>query len=159
MEEKIYLRRWEELNRTINRLKEVYNGERDKQDGLQGPKDFVLNFFRVCYELKENLKNDNSIIGFSGKDGLVESFINNNPDIALGIDIANQNKHHILSSKRSKNEVGTINGHLYLSLPSGESRVEVTININGKAEDCLCLAEENLRLWKDFLLKHNLINI
>lgn len=157
--ETIYLRRWEELNRTLNRLRDFYNGEKDKQDSLQGPKDFVLNFFRVCYELKETLKKDANLVGFDGQYGLVESFINNNPDVALGIDIANQNKHLILNNRRrSTNNIGTINGHIYLSLPSGKSRVEITINIDDIAQDCLKIAESNLNSWKRFLSYHNLIS-
>ena len=56
MEPPKYQRKWEEINRAYNRLEKFYAGLIDEDDSFQGPKDFVLNFFRVSYELKEALK-------------------------------------------------------------------------------------------------------
>ena len=157
MEPPKYRRKWEELNRAFNRLEQFYLGVIDQQDSFQGPKDFVLNFFRVSYELKESLKKTSGIIGLDGYCGEVESFVNSNQYISLGLDIANQEKHVSLKDNRSKQTIGIINSHVHILDPNGKDRTELTIEINSVPKDCLRIARENIEAWKIFLTSKNLV--
>lgn len=159
MEPPKYQRKWEELGRTHRRLKKFYSEfVQDGEDDFQGPKDFVLNFFRVHYELKESLKKSDGIPEeFRGHCGKVESLINSNEWLALGLDITNKEKHVILRDGRSNKEVGSITSHLNIFDPNGRDRKEMRIQIDGKPIDCLEIAEKIVKEWKTFLTEHNLI--
>lgn len=86
MEPNICQRKWEEMKRALNRLQQFYkNFIEDGEDSFQGPKDFVNNFFRISYELKEVLKLscEKSI-----PQEIVEDFAKSNEFVALSLDIA-----------------------------------------------------------------------
>lgn len=157
METLKYKRKWEELKRALNRIEKFYLQYIIDEDSFSGPKDYVLTFFRVGYELKESIKKTSGIISMDGSNGEVETFINNNYIIALGLDITNQEKHVNLTSSRSGKKIGTIISHVHMFDPQGKDRTEMTIEIDGIKEDCLKLAKENMETWENFLKNKNLI--
>lgn len=85
MEPPKYKRKWEELNRALNRLEKFYLKYIIDEDSFNGPKDYVLTFFRVGYELKEAIKKTSGIDSLEGRNGEVETFVNNNYIISLEI--------------------------------------------------------------------------
>jgi len=111
MEPPIYQRKWESLSRSYIRLDEYYSGKIDQQDSFNGPKDFVFAYFHATYSLKEALKN---LDGMGGRNGFVETFIINEPNVALGIDISNFEKHAELKDSKSKKVIGKLNSHVIL---------------------------------------------
>lgn len=148
-------RKYEELERCLNRIKRFYDGliiSDHGEDSLQSPKDFVRNFFRVSYELKEALKHQ-SVTNIPSQ--TIEEFSKENPWAGLGIDIANQTKHgwwNIIGGRRKTNKkIGQINTGVHLMSPDGRDRTELTIEIDGKKEDCLELAEKTFHAWSEFL--------
>ena len=160
MEPQKYQRKWEELNRALERLKKFYeNYVQDEQDSFQGPKDFVNNFFRISYELKEALKKSNNVPdSLKGYNGEVEKFANSNQWIALSLDITNQEKHINLSNNRTGKQIGAITSHVHIFDLNGNDRTELKIEIDNKKEDCLELAEKIVDAWKTFLsvnLRHS----
>lgn len=140
------------MNRHFIRLEKYYLGYIDNDDSFNGPKDFVDSYFHATYSLKEALKKIDNLEG-----SIVESLIDKNNNIALGIDISNKQKHIDLNSNRSGNVIGKINTHIHVLDPQGNDRTELTIEIDGKKKDCLKLAKENLGEWGLFLKKHRLI--
>lgn len=160
MEPPKYQRKFEELQRAYTRIEKLYNGQiinEPGEDSFQSPKDVVLNFFRVCYELKEALKKaPNTSQGLQGHNGLVETFCNNEPCIALSLDIANQEKHVGLNNSRSGKQIGVINTHLHMLSHDRHDRTELTIEIDGKKEDCRTLADNILKAWEKFFKVNNL---
>ena len=159
MEPPKYQRKWEELGRAHRRLKKFYQEfVNDGEDSFQGPKDFVLNFFRVHYELKETLKKSEGIPDdFKGYDGKVETLINANEWLSLGIDITNKEKHVILKDGRSNKHVGHILSHVNMFDPEGKDRTEMRIEIDGQQIDTLEIAEKIISEWETFLINHKLI--
>lgn len=149
--EKPYQRKWEELNRSLDRIRKFYSDfVQDGQDSFQGSKDFVKNFFRVSYELKESIRKT--------VDSDVEEFINFSRWVSLSIDISNQEKHVSLDKHRRTNKViGLITSHIYVLNHDGKNRTELKIEIDGERIDCLHLAEKVLEEWNYFLAKGKLI--
>jgi len=145
MEPPTYQRKWETLLRSYTRLHEYYFGKIDKQDSFNGPKDFVYSYFHATYSLKEALK---KLDGMSQK---VETFIVSEPNVALGIDISNSEKHGALNDSKSQKLIGKINSHLHIFDPQGKDRTELTIEIDGDKVDCLNLASKNKQAWEKFL--------
>lgn len=160
MEPTKYLRKWEELNRALSRLKKFYSAFiEDGEDSFQGPKDFVLNFFRIHYELKEILKkSQHTPEDFKGYNGTIETLINNNELLSLGLDITNQEKHVTLNVTRSGKQVGAISSHVNIFDSAGNDRTEMRIVIDGQQMDCLDIAERIVEEWKTFLTEYNLID-
>lgn len=154
MEPPIYQRKWEALSRASQRINEYYQGKIDQQDSSNGPKDFVYAYFHATYSLKEALK---TIDNFGGHNGVVETFIINEPIAALGIDISNIEKHISISNSKSGKVIGKINSCVSLNLP-GKNRTKLTIEIDGVKKDCLDLVNKNLNAWKKFMFNNN-INI
>ncbi|MFA7309054.1 MAG: hypothetical protein WC045_03210 [Patescibacteria group bacterium] len=149
-------RKYEELQRSCARIEDLYKGliiNNEGQDTLQSPKDILLNFFRVCYELKEALKRDPTLpIEF--KDG-VEKFWKTNRYAALSLDVANQEKHITLgSNNKSGHRIGKINTQIHSLSPDGKpDHTRVTIEIDGVAQDGLDLAKKVLLAWKELYEK------
>jgi hypothetical protein len=155
-------RKYEELERCLNRIKKFYDGlivSESGEDSLQSPKDFARNFFRVSYELKEALKHE-SVTNISPK--IVEKFCKENPWTGLGIDIANQTKHGwwnvILNHRKTNKKIGKINTGIHFLSSDGRRRTELSIEIDDKKEDCLCLAQRIFDAWRNFLEINKLIN-
>lgn len=128
MEPPIYKRKWESLSRAYTRLHEYYSGKIDEQGMFNGPKDFVYSYFHATYSLKEALKN---LDGMGGKSGTVETFVITEPNVALGIDISNSEKHGELKNPKSKKVIGKLNSHVHIFDPQGKDRTELTIEIDG----------------------------
>lgn len=154
-------RKYEELERCLNRTKRFYQGliiSEQGEDSLQSPKDFVRNFFRVSYELKEALKHE-PVTKISSK--TIEKFCKENQWAGLGIDIANQTKHgwwNIIWNRRKTNKrIGQINTGVHLMSPDKRDRTELTIEIDGEKEDCLQLAQKTFDAWDDFLKTNKLV--
>ncbi len=148
-------RKYEELNRCLTRIQKLYNGTiigGDGEDSLQSPKDYARNFFRVSYELKEMLKEDPNIHIPSNE---IEKFCKQDPWVGLSIDIANQTKHGVwrifFNRRKTKKTIGQINTQVNLLSPDCKDRTELTIEIDGKKEDCLKMAKEILFAWQQFL--------
>lgn len=154
MEPPVYQRKWESLSRAYIRLDEYYSGKIDKQDSFNGPKDFVYSYFHATYSLKEALKN---LDGMGGKSGIVETYIINEPSVALGIDISNSEKHGKLKYYKSKKTIGKLNSHVHIFDPFGKDRTELTIEIDGLKTDCLDLATKNINAWKEFMTNNKII--
>lgn len=154
MEPPKFARKYEELRRAYSRIEKLYSGQiinEPGEDSFQSPKDVVLNFFRVCYELKEALKKDPNVSQtLKGHNGLVETFCNTDQFAALSLDITNQEKHLGLNIGRSGKQIGIINTHLHLLSPDGHHRTELTIEIDGKKEDCRNLAKSTIESWEKF---------
>jgi hypothetical protein len=156
MESVKYQRKWEELNRTLERLKKFYeNLIQDGLDSFQGPKDFANNFFRISYELKEAIKKSNVSLTLAND---VEQFASSNHWIALSLDITNQEKHVELNRSRTDKQIGPISSHIHILDPHRKDRTELKIEIDGQKEDCLKLAEKIVDAWKTFLTDKNLIS-
>lgn len=153
MEPPVYQRKWESLSRAYTRLEEYYKGKIDKQDSFNGPKDFVYSYFHATYSLKESLK---QIEGMGGKEGVVENFVADNPDVALGIDISNSEKHGELKDSKSKKTIGVINSQVHIFDSQGKDRTELTIEIDGIKTDCLELATKNFESWKKWIEMNNI---
>ena len=157
MEPQKYQRKWEELNRALERLKKFYqNYIQDEHDSLQGPKDFANNFFRISYELKEATKKGNNVPSTLPNE--VEQFASTNQWVALSLDITNQEKHVSLSRSRTGKQIGAITSHLHIFDLNGKDRTELKIEIDGKKEDCLELAEKIVDAWETFLIDKNLLS-
>lgn len=151
-----YERKWEELNRAIARVRKFYkNYVQDGLDSFQGPKDYIHNFFRISYELKEALKNSEKQLNVSPQN--VEDFSRTNDWVALSIDITNKEKHNELKDSRTGKSIGVITSHIHLFDPKGMNRTELKIEIDGRQEDCLQLAEKVIKEWKIFLTNKDLI--
>jgi len=153
VETSICQRKWESLSRAYARLHDYYLGKIDQLDSFNGPKDFVYSYFHATYSLKEALKN---LEGMGGKNGIVETFIVDEPNIALGIDISNSEKHGKLNDPKSKRVIGKVNAHVHVFDPSGKDRTELTIEIDGEKTDCLVLATKNFETWKDFMINNKI---
>jgi hypothetical protein len=157
MESQKYQRKWEELNRAFERLKKFYqNHAQDEQDSFQGPKDYVNNFFRISYELKEALKRVQNLLLVLPND--VEQFASSDEYIALSLDITNQEKHTKLTRHRTGKSIGQITSHVHICDPNDKNRTEIKIEIDNNKEDCLELAEKIVKAWKTFLTDKNLIS-
>jgi hypothetical protein len=154
MEPQIHQRKYESLSRAYIRLNEYYLGKIDKQDSFNGPKDFVYSYFHATYSLKEALKN---LEGMGGRNGLVETYVINEPDVALGIDISNLEKHVELKDSKSGKNIGKLISHIHIFDPQGKDRTELTIEIDGIKIDCLDLAKNNLKAWKNFMASNNIV--
>jgi len=154
MEPSIHQRKYESLFRAYIRLDEYYSGKIDKQDSFNSPKDFVYSYFHATYSLKEALKN---LDGMGGRSGLVETYVINEPNVALGIDISNFEKHVELKDSKSRKTIGKLNSHIHVFNPRGKDRTELTIEIDGIETDCLDLATKNLEAWKKFMVINNII--
>ena len=158
----VFKRKYEELERCLTRLQKLYDGliiNSDGEDSLQSPKDYARNFFRVSYELKEMLKEDP---GVNISSSTIEGFCRQNQWAGLCIDIANQTKHgiwRIFSNRRKTNKnIGQINAHVHVLSPTQTDRTELTIEIDGKKEDCLQIAKKALSAWQQFLQTNNLLD-
>lgn len=157
MEPQKYQRKWEELNRALERLKKFYeNYVQDGQDNFQGPKDFVNNFFRISYELKEATKKADTVSSTLPDE--VEQFVSTNEWVALSLDITNHEKHVSLRRSRTGKQIGAITSHVHIFDPNGNDRTELKIEIDGQKEDCLKLAEKIADAWKTFLIDKKLIS-
>lgn len=84
----------------------------------------------------------------------MESYCNDNENIALSLDIANQEKHVSLSRNRSNKIIGIINTHLHLFSPDGKDRTELTIEINNEKKDLKEIAKMVLQKWEEFFKEH-----
>lgn len=160
MEPPIYKRRFEELQRCFGRVKRLYAGKiinEPGEDSFNSPKDLVLNFFRVSYELKESLKKEPNIASeLKGYHGVIEKYCSSDQYLALSLDIANQTKHRDLSKNKSGKNIGVINTHIHVISPNGKDRTELTIEIDGNKEDCLKIIEKCFNSWSLFLQKYDL---
>ena len=157
MEPPKYQRKWEELNRALERLKKFYQSYvQDGHDSFQGPKDFANNFFRISYELKEAIKKSDNTSSTLPKD--VEQFASSNPWVALSLDITNQEKHVSLNRGRTGKQIGAITSHVHIFDPNSKDRTELKIEIDEKKEDCLELSEKIVEAWKTFLIDKSLIS-
>ncbi len=157
MEPQKYQRKWEELNRALERLKKFYKSYvQDGQDSFQGPKDYANNFFHISYELKEAIKKADNLPVTLLDD--VEQFAGSDQWVALSLDITNQEKHTNLTRKRTSKQIGSITSHVHIFDPNGKDRTELKIEIDGKKEDCLELAEKIVKAWKTFLIEKSLIS-
>lgn len=145
MESPNYQRKWESLSRAYIRLDEYYSGKIDRQDSFNGPKDFVYSYFHATYSLKEALKK------LDGLNQKIETFIANEPNVALGIDISNSEKHGVLNDSKSQKSIGQINSHVHIFDPQGKDRTELIIEIDGDKVDCLDLASKNKQAWEKFM--------
>lgn len=148
------IRRYEELNRIVNRVVNIYKWiiiNDSGEDSFQSPKEFILNFFRVTYELKENLKND-----FPKLKQNIENEIDLSQRINIWIDIANKEKHWSLSKQRSDKKIWEINTNIHIFDPNWKNnRTEMTIEIDNKKIDCLILLK-NIQKEREILLKKTL---
>lgn len=150
MEPPVYQRKYEALNRSLKRLEEFYSGKVDNTDSFNGPKDYIFSYFDCAYALKESLKYSADIE--------VEKFVAGDNVVALGIDISNKNKHGQLDRPKTQYVIGIVNTHVNIFDPQGKDRTELTIEINGDKKDCLKIAKENFDHWREYLLKHSLID-
>ncbi len=150
MELPVHQRKYEALNRSLRRLEGFYSGKIDNTDSFNGPKDYIFSYFDCTYALKESLKYMADID--------VEKFVTSDSVVALGIDISNKNKHVQLNKPKTKYVIGIVNTHLHIFDPQGKDRTKLSIEIDGDKKDCLKLAKENFDHWREYLLKHSLIN-
>lgn len=145
------LRKFEELNRILQRLEKLYDWiviNESWEDSFQTPKELIVNFFRCSYELKENLK-----IDFPESKQLIEDEIDNSNRICIVLDSANQEKHWNLKKSRSQKVIGRINTHVHICDPNWKKdRTELTIEIDNNKIDCLDLLK-NTKIERDNLLK------
>lgn len=153
------IQKWEELQRNFSRLNRFYiTYIIDDHGSFSSVRDAAKNFFRTHYELKEALKKlDFLPENLKGHKGKTEKFVSENPIIALGIDIANKEKHITLNKPRTDHTIGNINTALFVLNPGQHDRSEAKITINGRKEDCLEIAGKIMSLWQTFLTNHNLI--
>lgn len=145
------IRRYQELNRIINRVDELYAWKIINSSGessFETPKEFILNFFRCWYELKENLKNDFPILKKE-----IENEISLNSSLGICIDIANHIKHWKLDRNPKINKrIWEINTHLHiLDQNWKKDRTEMTIEIDNDKTDCLVLLKK-IKAERDNLL-------
>ena len=158
--ENTYQRRYQELKRCLNRIEKIYNWEVIKwegEDSLQSPKDLVLNFFRVWYELKELLK---LVDWFWWYNWVVEWFCKQTPVLLLALDIANSYKHGVLhpGRKRSSYSIWEINTWIHVFDPTWKpDRTELTIEIDWIKKDCFPLCKLVFKHWKDFLKENDIL--
>jgi hypothetical protein len=153
MEPEKFTRKYEQLERAYGRIQRLYNGQimnEEGEDSFHSPKDVVRNFFQICYELKESLRFDpNSPTHLSAnKWALVEQFCNSDFYVSLSMDIANQEKHIILHKPKTNKKIWEINTGIHILSPT--NRTELTIEIDGKKEDCLRLTSNILASWRKF---------
>ena len=120
------------------------------EDTFHSPKDVVQNFFQICYELKEAIKNDIASPLHHLKNGAVENFCNSDSYISLSLDIANQEKHVTLRTPRSGKTIGTINTGIHIFSPDWKNGTRLTIEIDWVKEDCLVLSKHILDSWNAF---------
>lgn len=120
------------------------------EDSFHSPKDVARDFFQICYWLKEALRFDPSSPSHlsANKWELIEQFCQTDPYIALSIDIANQEKHVVLKGAKTNKKIWEINTGIHVLSP--DTRTELTIEIDGKKEDCLKLAWNILASWNKF---------
>lgn len=149
-------RRFEEMNRIIHRVKKLYDWiiiNDSWEDSFQTPKEQILNFFRCCYELKENIK-----IEFPQLRKVIEKEIDKSIWISVVLDWANQEKHWNLKKSRSQKEIGKINTHLHVFDPNWkEDRTELTIEIDNNKIDCLYLLKKTKTERDEILNKLNIV--
>ena len=153
-----YKRRLEELKRCPLRVQKLYDWQIISEiweDSFASPKDLILNFFRVSYELKDNLKNKK---WFEWHSWLVESFYNDNDNdlLLISLDIANIKKHwkHWKQDRkpRTNKKIGEINTHLHIFDPNWKNKTELTIDIDWEKQDCLEMYSNVYKLWDSFFV-------
>lgn len=150
-------RRYEELNRIINRVSKIFEWiiiNDSWEDSFQSPKEFILNFFRCTYELKENLKND-----FPQLKQNIENEINSSQRMNIWIDIANKEKHWTLNHKtRTNKKIWEINTHIPIFDPNWKKdRTEMSITIDNEKIDCLILLKNTKKERENLLKKYSII--
>lgn len=150
------MRRIDEMNRIINRIEKLYDWiiiNESWEDSFQTPKEHILNFFRCCYELKENLK-----VEFSQLRQVIEKEIDKSIWIIIVLDWANQEKHWNLRNSRSQKVIGKINTHIHIFDPNWKkNRTELTIEIDNNKIDCLDLLKKTKTERDEVLKKLNLV--
>lgn len=159
MNKKPRIIKWEELIRSIERLREFYvNFNSDAFGSFSSPRDAAKNFFRIHYELKEELKTKSQLPkGLRGYNGKTELLVSKNPIIGLGIDIANQEKHGNITNPKTNYSIGNITVNVVRNI--GENpKTEARIIIDGKREDCLDIGRKILDAWHEFLTNNKLID-
>lgn len=137
----LYKRKFEELQRCFLRIEKLYNWKIINEEwecSFWTPKDLFLNFFRVSYELKENIKLEN---WFWWYNWIVETFCNSNNLIGLSLDISNFKKHGKLDKPKTNHTIWKINIWLHIFNPDLKDITEIKIEINWKKEDWLKLCE------------------
>lgn len=156
MEELKSMRKIDEMKRIINRIEKIYDWiiiNESWEDSFQTPKEQVLNFFRCCYELKENIK-----IEFPQLRQIIEKEIDKNIRISIVLDWANQEKHWNLNNSRSQKAIGKINTHIHIFDPNWKKdRTELTIEIDNNKIDCLDLLKKAKTERDGILNKLNLV--
>ena len=136
-----------ELNRNYNRIKDLYdwkiiNGK--YEDSFHSPKEILLTFFRVWYELKENLKLEPWLSWYNW---VVEKFCKNNDEILLSIDIANYFKHWKLDRPKTNKIIWNINTQLIIFDKYWKDRTNITIEIDWIKIDSIILTTNIIEKW------------
>lgn len=120
------------------------------------------NFFRINYEFIDWLKRDKQLQGkgFGGKNGKIESFISDNIELQIAIEIRNKETHCKLSNRdrRTNLTYGNSNVGTNVNFTSfgGSSSTDCLIEINGKKRSMHKIAEQCMERWENFFYIHDL---
>jgi hypothetical protein len=145
-----YQEQLDRVRRWYQRFKEISEG-RPHDRASDYYQDDVYAFFMNCYHLKEWIKNDpaHSPLGAS-----VETFISNNPDMALCADICNGIK-HLTRNRNPRTAENPKFGNRKFKVGVGTETttiaVEYTINTTSGPVNAFDLATRCLRAWDDYI--------
>jgi hypothetical protein len=133
-------KRFEHLNRLYSWISKLYDWKVivwNLYDSFESPKELVNEFFRIWYELKENINNE-----FPTLKSDLERLIKKYKYLAISIDYANLIKHWKLIKRLRKTKIsfGSLNTHVTLF----ENKVKLTLELDWDKIDIKFITESVL---------------
>lgn len=149
--DKKYMEQFERMQRWYERFKKIDQGTSHERSSEEYT-DNVYAFFQNCYQLKDWIKNDDTVKLPKGFD-IDKDFINKNRCMRLLADICNGTKHLRLDNERSKESPEFYSKNYSLALGGQKPVISVKWNIKTRTGniDAFQLATECVQKWEEFV--------
>lgn len=139
---------FERIERWLTRLRRV----RDNKKNIHDQIDFLWAFFLNCYHLRDYLKLT-SDIPESSLNQLFEQHLT----MRIVRDLANGFKHLLLTRVPEDPRFSVGLEYNYFECELGGESICWDVDVNGQKFDLFDLAEEAVRIWRDFLEENSLL--
>jgi hypothetical protein len=147
-------RRWAEIQRAHTRLITPREGEMSS-DALHAAQHELQAFYIQAYHLKDALKAEAAATGILAQD--VENAISSQPELVLLADLANLEKHVVLTKTRSGAAPKVVETSATSETGSGGWTPNIEIEHNGTRLDGIAAATAAVVAWRKTLLDWGLI--
>ncbi len=153
-QERDWKRRWQEAER---RLADLFKPRTDgmSAESIHAARGELHSFYVDCYHLKDYLKNEAATTGVSKQQ--VEDAITADPALALLADLANLDKHAVLTRRLRSAHTPKIVAASGTSGPGDGWRLNLEIDHGGAKLDGLKVASEALDAWRAHLTTWGLL--